>query len=353
MIQSARHTRLKITLWMALIALVLASLLTGALDISLSDGMHLIAQKLGFSPSEVSLEEQALKQTVFFELRLARVALAILTGATLAVCGAVMQGLFRNPLADPGLMGISSGCALGAAVFAVFGFSPLVQTGTLASIWALPSAAFLGGLFATGLVFYLGKIGGRTDVATLLLAGIAINLIASAGVSGLQFIADDQSLRGIVYWLLGDLSANTWDQFMWIAPLQITCLIILIFYAPVLNALLLGEAEAGHLGFNIEKTKLILIALIALAVGLSVSIAGVIGFVGLIVPHMLRRLIGADHRYLLPMSALLGAVLLLCADLLSRTLAAPTQIPVGILMALIGGPFFIWILFTSRFQFSK
>ena len=337
----------------ALCLAALISVLSGALLIPFTEGVQIIASKLGFAASLETIVDHDIKQSVIFQIRFPRVILAILTGMTLAMSGAVMQGLFRNPLADPGLMGISAGCAFGAALFAVLGAQWLPIETSAIKQWLLPGAAFLGGLISTWLVFFLGRTGQRTDVATMLLAGVAINIIASAGTSTLKFVADDQALRGVVFWLLGDLGSVSWSQLIWVAPAQLATLVAMIFYAPTLNALLLGEAEAQHLGFNIERSKRILILLVALSVGLSVSLAGVIGFVGLVVPHLIRRLVGANHQLLLPASALLGAVLVLCADYLSRTLIAPTEIPVGIIMALTGGPFFIWLLLTTRYRFSK
>ncbi|MCP4008095.1 MAG: iron ABC transporter permease [Proteobacteria bacterium] len=338
---------------LALCVAVSISVLSGSIQIDLHEALQILAHQFGFGVLPEEGGDMQVKQAVLMQIRLPRVALAIITGLTLAVSGTVMQGLFRNPLADPGLMGISAGCAFGAALFAVLGANWLATLGGLSSVWALPVAAFLGGLLSTWLVFFLGRSGQRTDVATMLLAGIAINVIATAGTSALKFVADDQALRGVVFWLMGNLGSTPWDRLLWVAPVQLVSVFAMFRYAPTLNALLLGEAEAQHLGFNVERSKRILILLVALSVGLSVSLAGVIGFVGLVVPHLLRRVVGADHRVLLPASALLGAVLVLLADWLSRTLLAPTEIPVGILMALTGGPFFIWLLLTTRYRFVR
>lgn len=347
------HRVLISVLTIALCLAVLVNILSGSLLIPVSDMAVIFADTFGFDSRAETVSDFAVKQSVLLQIRLPRIALAIITGLSLAVSGAVMQGLFRNPLADPGLMGISAGCAFGAALFAVLGASWLAAMTGIFSVWALPVAAFLGGLLSTWLVFFLGRTGQRTDVATMLLAGIAINVIASAGTSALKFVADDQALRGVVFWLMGNLGSTPWDRLLWVAPVQLAAVLGMLFYAPTLNALLLGEAEAQYLGFNVERSKRVLILLVALCVGLSVSLAGVIGFVGLVVPHLLRRVVGADHRILLPASALLGAVLVLVADWLSRTLLAPTEIPVGILMALTGGPFFIWLLMTTRYRFSR
>jgi iron complex transport system permease protein len=349
------HNRrtLFIGLSLALCVAIFVSVLSGSIQIDLTEGLQILAYQLGLGDLPDNAGDMLVKQSVLVQIRLPRVALAIITGITLAVSGAVMQGLFRNPLADPGLMGISAGCAFGAALFAVLGAKWMASMGAISSVWALPMAAFLGGLVCTWLVFSLGRSGQRTDVATMLLAGIAINVIATAGTSALKFVADDQALRGVVFWLMGNLGSTPWDRLLWVAPLQLASVGAMFIYAPTLNAFLLGEAEAQHLGFNVERSKRILILLVALSVGLSVSLAGVIGFVGLVVPHLLRRVVGADHRILLPASALLGAVLVLLADWLSRTLLAPTEIPVGILMALTGGPFFIWLLLTTRYRFTR
>lgn len=328
-------------------------MLSGSLPIDATEVALIFKDSLGMGTDSEQISDFTLKQSVLLDIRLPRLVLAMLTGLSLAVSGAVMQGLFRNPLADPGLMGISAGCAFGAALFAVLGSSWLAGMSGILSVWALPMAAFLGGLLSTWLVFFLGRSGRRTDVATMLLAGIAINVIASAGTSALKFVADDQALRGVVFWLMGNLGSTDWDQLLWVAPIQLAAVIAMLFYAPTLNALLLGEAEAQHLGFNVERSKRILILLVALCVGLSVSMAGVIGFVGLVVPHLLRRIVGANHRTLLPASALLGALLVVVADWLSRIVLAPTEIPVGILMALTGGPFFIWLLLTTRYRLSQ
>lgn len=347
------HRLLFVGLLCALVFAMFISLLSGSVHIDLREALEILTHPFAADDVAAYGDDMQIKQAVLMQIRLPRVVLAILTGLTLAVSGTVMQGLFRNPLADPGLMGISAGCAFGAALFAVLGAKWLATMGAVSTIWALPLAAFLGGLISTWLVFYLGRSGQRTDVATMLLAGIAINVIATAGTSALKFVADDQALRGVVFWLMGNLGSTPWDRLLWVAPVQLAAVVAMFFYAPTLNAFLLGEAEAQHLGYNVERSKRVLILLVALSVGLSVSLAGVIGFVGLVVPHLLRRVVGADNRVLIPASALLGAVLVLLADWLSRTLLAPTEIPVGILMALTGGPFFIWLLLTTRYRFIR
>ena len=288
--------------------------------------------------------------TIITQIRLPRLVLGIAVGASLGICGAAMQGLFRNPLADPGLLGVSAGAALGAVAASILGGVLLHSISAQISGLLIPLSAFIGGLIATLLVFRLGQVDQRTNVATMLLAGIAINAIATAAMGLLKFIADDQALRGVVFWMMGGLGHTGWDRLSIALPIMLLAAAGITFFAQALNALLLGEAEATHLGFRVERTKQILILLVSLCVGLAVSLSGVIGFVGLVVPHILRLIIGPDHRYLLPGSALFGAILLVGADWLARSVIAPAEIPIGIITALVGGPFFIGLLLSSKYR---
>lgn len=286
---------------------------------------------------------------VILNIRLPRTLLGLMVGASLAVCGALMQGLFRNPLADPGLVGVSSGAALAAAITIVLGerLLPLLPF-TVLPFAALPIAAFLGGLLFTSVLYSLSSGSGRTSIATLLLAGVALGAMAGAATGLLTFISNDQQLRDLTFWSLGSLGGATWTKVTTILPAFIPIAIALPFLGRSLNALSLGEAEAFHLGLPVERIKRIVIVVVALAVGASVAAAGVIGFVGIVVPHLLRLAIGANHKVLLPASALLGAVLLLGSDILARLIAAPAELPIGILTAAIGAPFFLWMLLTRR-----
>lgn len=277
-------------------------------------------------------------------IRLPRLLLAALVGAVLAVSGAAMQGLFRNPLADPGLIGVSSGAALGAVVVIVMGGWLPLLSGPL----AVPLAAALGGLLATIVVYRLGQSGDGTDVATLLLAGIAINAIAGAGTGLLTYFADDTELRTLTFWLMGSLAGSGWSQLAMTAPFMLVCTGALCALGRPLNAFLLGEDVAHHVGYPIEHIKVATVLLCAVAVGAAVSMTGIIGFVGLVVPHLLRLMIGADHRLLLPASALLGAAGLVAADTAARTLISPAELPIGILTTLLGGPFFLFLLLRRR-----
>ncbi|MEA3292307.1 MAG: iron ABC transporter permease [Pseudomonadota bacterium] len=335
-------------LGLILLLAALLSLATGVVAVAPGEMLSALLGRLGFaSPSPL----EPVQAMVVSEIRLPRTLLSIVVGAGLAVSGAVMQGLFRNPLADPGLLGVSAGAALGAVSVIVLSGSIAPRLSMLPSQAVLPLAAFAGSLAATLLVYRLGRLGGRTDVATMLLAGIAINAIAVAGTSLLTYLADDQQLRGLVFWSMGSVGDAGWDSLLPGALLMLAGSSVAFFHAPALNAILLGEAEAAHLGFEVDRIKRILILLVALIVGAAVSLSGIIGFVGLVVPHLLRLVIGPDHRLLLPASALGGAILLLCADLLARSLIAPAELPIGILTALLGGPFFLWLLLRWRRTF--
>jgi iron complex transport system permease protein len=325
--------------WMAGLALVLlaASVLSvanGAVTISPSDIWHIVLRHGDVDPQ---------KAAVLLSIRLPRVVLAILVGAGLGISGAAMQGLFRNPLADPSLIGISSGAALAATLVFVVGDA-------MSRHWIsfLPAAAFAGALLTTILVHRLAQSGGQTVIATMLLSGIAINAIAQAGSSFLTFIATDSQIRGITFWRLGSLGGATWSSILLIAPFILVPVVALPFFSAALNAFLLGESEAFHLGINVSLIKNLVILLVAMAAGASVAVTGIIGFVGLVVPHLIRLASGPDYRRLLPASALLGATLVLISDLISRTVVVPAELPIGIITALAGGPFFLWLLMRDR-----
>jgi iron complex transport system permease protein len=291
---------------------------------------------------------------IVLQLRLPRTLLGFGVGAALAVSGAMMQGLFRNPLADPALIGISSGAALAAVAVIVLGV-PAVAAGVLGP-FALPLAAFLGSVCTTLLVQRIARGGqgrtGGTDVATLLLAGIAISAIASAATGYLVFGSDDRQMRDITFWTMGSIGGATWTTVLGLAPFALGAVLAAGRWAGVLDALLLGEREAALLGFRVEPAKRGIVIVAAAAVGASVAVAGVIGFVGLIVPHLVRLMAGAGHGRLLPASALLGGTLLLCADIVARTVVAPAELPIGLVTALLGGPFFLWLLIRRRRELS-
>jgi len=313
------------------IALGLAS---GAVSLSFAETLSgLIATLQGQDNSQTAL--------IIGQIRLPRILLAALMGATLAMSGAAMQGLFRNPLADPSLIGVTAGASLGAALVIVLGGNLL---GAYTALTLVSIGAFAGGAVAVLFVYRLATSANGTSVATMLLAGIAITALAGAVGSLLEFYADNAMLRRISLWKMGGLDGANYPRLLLAAVVSSALLIALPRYAGTLNALLLGESEARHLGIDVGNAKIALIAWVAIGVGTSVALVGTIAFVGLVVPHIVRMLAGPDHHILLPASALAGAILLVVADTLSRVVIAPTELPVGIITAIIGVPFFISLL---------
>jgi len=344
-LQGWRRTRVRrsalvhLSLAGALLAVGLAAAGHGAVSISPSQLLAILTELEPAPGAAASVEAM-----VLLEIRLPRVVLGILVGSVLAVAGAALQGLFRNPLADPGLIGVSTGAALAAGVAIVFGGGvAAILPGSLGGA-LLPAAAFAGGLAATAVVYFLAHRDGRADVSTLLLAGVALNAIAGAAMGLLVFVSDDQQLRDLNFWLLGSLGGVTWDRLAPALPFLLAPILLMPLLARPLDALLLGETEAAYLGFRVESAKRLTVILAALGVGGAVALTGVIGFVGLVVPHLVRLVLGPGHRLLLPASALLGASLLLLADLLARTVVLPAELPIGIVTSCVGGPFFLWLL---------
>lgn len=284
---------------------------------------------------------------ILLSIRLPRVVMASIVGALLAAAGTVMQGLFRNPLADPGLVGVSAGAGLAAAAVIVGGDKALPNA-VMNSPFLLPGAAFFGALATTSLLYRIATLQGRTSIATMLLAGLALGALAGAGTGLLVFLADDRQLRDITFWMLGSIAGATWLKIAAITPFLALVLLSSAFLGRGLDLLALGETEAFHMGIAVERLKRFLIVLVAGAAGAAVSVSGVIGFVGIIVPHLLRLVIGPGHRLLLPASACSGAILLLTADTFARTIAAPAELPIGLVTAVIGAPFFLFLLLRQR-----
>ncbi len=284
-----------------------------------------------YDPVELSRELQQ-AHLIFWKIRLPRIVLAMLVGAALSQSGALMQALFRNPLAEPGLLGVSSGSALGAATMILLGSS------------LLPLGALIFGLLAIFLVQSLGTRQGRTHMATMLLAGVALSALANALLGLFTYISSAQELRSLSFWSLGSFSGATWQSISWAGPILVLCMVWALKLSPQLNAILLGEAEAQHLGIKVQRLKRLTIVLAALMVSISVALTGVIGFVGLVIPHLWRLRYGPEHQSLLFGTIFSGALLLLLADTLARTLIAPSELPIGILTALCGVPFFLHLL---------
>lgn len=323
---------------------VIFGLNSGAVDIPIETIID-----LGFEVFQSSGKDTAAQQakTILFDIRLPRICLAILIGAILAISGAVMQGLFRNPLAAPSLIGVSSGASVGASVVIVLAGAWL-QSNTALGLSLVAVGAFIGSFLVTVLVYRLSTSALGTSVTTMLLAGIAVSALAGAVSGLLSYYADNEMLRQISIWQMGNLSTANWQRVLVLAVVAILVLSLFPRESKSLNALLLGESEARHLGIDVQQVKRKLILLTTLGIGTAVAIGGMIGFVGLIVPHIVRLLIGPDHRWLLPVSALAGGVLLLLADTIARIIIAPTELPTGILTAILGAPFFIMLLVQQR-----
>ncbi|MEV4891259.1 iron ABC transporter permease [Nonomuraea sp. NPDC055795] len=278
---------------------------------------------------------------VLWQIRFPRIVLAVLVGAALAVAGAGMQGVFGNPLAEPGVIGVSSGAAVGAVGAIVLGVSTFGD-------WSVAVCAFATGLLTTFIVYGMARTQGRTEVVTLVLTGIAINAIAWAIVGVFTFLADDQQLRSITFWNLGTLGGATWSLVGAVTPFVVAGLALTPLLSRPLDLLALGERGARHLGVETERVRLAVIFLASLLTGASVAAAGAISFVGLVVPHLIRLVAGPGHRVLLPASALAGGCVLVLADLIARTAGAPAELPIGVLTALLGGPFFLVLLRRTR-----
>ncbi len=286
-----------------------------------------------------------LHNNILVDIRLPRVILASLVGASLSLSGACLQGLFRNPLADPGLIGVSSGAALGVALAIVLGgdFIPKIFTP-----YILPIAAVIGSAIVIIILFYITKGFGYIGMIYMLLAGIAINAFAGVGIGFLTYISDDSELRSLTFWTMGSFGGNTWELIIPASIVILTTIIWSLKTSRKLDLIQLGEAEAQRLGVNIKKLRFNVIISSAIIVGVSVSLAGIIGFIGLIIPHLIRILGGVNHNFLLKGSILAGALIMILSDLISRTIIMPAELPVGLITSAIGSPFFLWLIFKIR-----
>lgn len=335
-------TRQRVVFLVLVGLLVVACLLAvglGTVWIAPRTTLRLLAWKLGMAHHPAGVPSST--AVILFELRIPRVLLGVLVGSSLAAAGALFQALFRNPMADPAIIGVSSGAALGAIVAILLG------GGVLLGGLAVPAAGFAGALAVAVAVYRLGRIGPSVQVATLLLAGIAVAAVISAVISLIMAFSGEQ-VRSIYFWLLGGLAGRGWQSLAVAAPLVGIGLVITLFGVRDLNAMALGEERAGQLGVEVERFKRRTLAVGALLAAAAVSVAGVIGFVGLMTPHILRLVLGADHRRLVPAVIIGGAAFMVLADLAARTLLAPEEIPVGALTALLGGPFFLYLLRRER-----
>lgn len=323
----------------ALVLACLASLQVGATEVTLSAMLAKLVQGEALSQME---------RVVLFDIRLPRLAMGVLVGAALAVSGAAMQGLFRNPLADPGIVGVGAGSGLGAILAIVLGALLPAWVIDLVGNQMVPFAAFLGGWGSTILLYRASTRGGRTSVATMLLAGIALGALAGALSGILVYMANDTQLRDLTFWGLGSLAGASWAKVLSAGPLILLAIGAALMLGRGLNGLALGEATAAHIGIDVQRMKSIAILAVAGATGAAVAVSGGIGFIGIVVPHLLRLVSGPDHRTLLFNAALLGAILLILADVIARVVIAPAELPIGIVTAVLGAPVFLWILLKRR-----
>ena len=340
-----RPTIIYTVLAAALFIAVSFSLGMGAMDIPVKEVMLILLKKTGlFSKQEVLPQYDAVINIV----RLPRVILGILVGAGLGISGAAVQGIFRNPLAEPGLIGISAGASLIAVAIIALEIGLITGLNNLMGYYLLAFGAFAGAGLAAMLVYQISRTDGRSNVATMLLAGIAINAMAGALTGLITYLANEQQLRNITFWMLGSLGGATWETVWALFPFVVIPVIALPFMGKALNAFALGESQADHLGLKINQVKRNVVILSTMAVGASVSVSGIIGFVGLLVPHTVRLVIGVDNKYVLPASALLGALILTLADMIARTVVSPVELPIGVITALLGTPLFLYILIKDK-----
>ncbi|MGA5467495.1 FecCD family ABC transporter permease [Streptomyces arboris] len=337
--RSPRSTAFVLTvgLSLALLAGCLLSAAIGAYSIPIGDVLGSLQHRIGLGGQPLD----RVGESVLWNVRLPRVVLALLVGASLGCAGALMQGVFGNPLAEPGVIGISAGAAVGAVASIALGL-------TFFGNWTITVFAFIAGLATVLLVYTLSRSGGRTEVVTLILTGIAVNAFAGALIGLFIFFADNAQITQITFWQLGSLSQATWPKVLAVLPCALAGLLIAPFYARKLDLLALGERPARHLGVDVERLRILLVLVVALLTAAAVAVAGIISFVGLLVPHLLRMANGPGHRFLIPGSALGGALVLVAGDLAARTVAAPAELPLGVLTALFGSPFFFWLLRRTR-----
>ena len=337
--RTATKALLFTALWIGLALAILASAGTGQLAISPDEVLGSLLHRIGIE--WLPLPAHPAGDQTLWAIRFPRVVMAALVGAGLAVSGLLMQAVFGNPLAEPGVIGVSSGAAVGAGLSIVFGL-------TFFGEWTIAVFAFIAGLGATLLVYFMSRAEGKTEVVTLVLTGIAVNAVAGAAIALLTFLGDTQSREQIVFWQLGSLAGSRWSQLAIVAPVIAIGLIFSYFVARKLDLLSLGERNARHLGVNVELLRIGVIVLVSLLVGAAVAFAGIIAFVGLVIPHLMRMVLGPAHLPLVTASALGGALLLTLADLGARTIVPMADLPIGMLTSLVGGPFFFWLLRRTR-----
>lgn len=323
-----------------LLGIIIIALHLGTIKVPVLGGLQSIWQGLGI-PVTVTNPLEPEQEAVLWYIRMPRILIGLMVGASLALAGAVMQGIFSNPLADPGIMGVSAGASLGAVIAISLGLTSL-------GMFYMPMFAFIGAFAAVSITILLTMRGGRVETATLLLAGVAISMLLGAFTSGILTLMNEYRLREFLFWMVGGLDFRRWEHvFLAIGPFLIGTT-ILITFGRQLNVLVLGDTEAKVLGVPVMLYRLIFLFLASFITATAVCVSGAIGFVGLIIPHIVRILVGPDHRILLPVSALVGALFLVFCDTLGRVLASPSEIRVGIMTALLGAPYFLYLLRRVR-----
>jgi iron complex transport system permease protein len=329
-----KRTLVFVVLSVGLIAAVLAAMGAGAVRVEPLSAVRLFLRAVGLSGIPAPSGQET---TILLFLRLPRIVVALLAGSTLAVCGAVMQGLFRNPMASPEILGISSGSSLGAVIAITTGLST-------ASLLVLPAFTMVGALAAAAVIYLLSTSRGTTSLLFIVIAGMAISSLFNGLTSGLLMLSREYEVSQFVFWTMGGLDGRTWQHVLLAAPVLVPGVLVLCAFSRELNLFTLGEENALSLGMKVERTKRVLLAVAAVMTGISISVCGPVGFIGLLIPHLFRFLVGADHRALLPASALGGALFLVLCDLLGRSLVPPLEIRVGIITAILGSPYLLSLI---------
>ncbi len=328
----------------------LLSITLGPVEISLKQMKDIILYNMGLTANNDSFSQ--IHKTVFLDIRLPRIVLAILVGLGLGTSGAILQGLFRNPLVDPGFIGVSSGAAVGAMITIMFGIYLNNFIPSYLSSFMLPILAMAGAFLTTMMVYKMSKVANKTNIMAMLLSGIAINALSGSIIGLFVSISSDSELRSFTFWTLGGLDMADWNIAMITSLFVFIPFLIIYKMQSQMDIFMLGDAESEHLGINVESLKKKIILIASIMVGVSVSFCGMIGFIGLVTPHLIRLFIGPNHKYLIPGSAILGAILLIVSDIISKTIIAPAQLPIGVVTSAIGAPFFIWLIINQKRRIS-
>ena len=347
MIKKYNSDTLIYILFIILVVISFISLAYGPVELSFQNILEIILYKLNLYSFNDNISFNTIQESVLWNIRLPRLLLGLIVGLALGSSGAILQGLFRNPLVDPGFIGVSSGAAVGAMIAIIFS-SFLYDMFNISTFLLLPILAMVGAFLITMLIYRLSKVNSKTNIMAMLLSGIAVNAFSGAIIGILVSISSDSQLRSFTFWTLGGLDRGTWNIVIILYLVILTTYSIIFLLREKLDIFMLGDAEAYHLGINVENLKKIIILISSLMVGVTVSFCGMIGFIGLVTPHLIRLLIGPNHKFLIPGSALLGSIILVIADLISKSVISPAQLPVGVVTSSIGAPIFMWLIYNQR-----